>query len=248
MPIKATDDFLENMLASFLIDIANAQNASNINSAELAVIYSDPALPLPACLKYFPIPVPVIKSFEFTVQFAFEGFNSYMDNILFEELKQAIEPIIQGLGQQDVTGNSSESITHEIFEEAKAELNRLVLNVTQKNEVIQQFCVFLKKLRADAIKKRHPAINAESQLELKNIRKSLEQALTDFNQPLADLKTAFKNIKMVYDLNKLNNLNGDVLCSLKVNVEMQNLQLGFDDSGLSVGDDEVTHKKPIKLI
>ena len=132
-----------------------------------------------------------------------------------------------------------------IFEDVKAELIALLLKVKQKNEAIHKFAGYLQNKIADALKKHYQSLKTESPVNLKNIRTSLEDVLVDFNKPLTDWAKAFKNVKMVYDLNKLNSLNGDILCSLKVNVEMQNLQVGFDET-IKSGDGE-NAKRRIRL-
>ncbi len=269
---EPTGDFLETLLTSFLQDITSAQDASNMYSACLAMEYSDPAKDddeckckckdgdkckckdddgckckvdkRPDCIKYFPVPVPVIRSFEFTFQFAFQAFANYVDNTLFADLKDTIGQFLTDNNQLSKPGDT-ESITHLIFEDVKAELITLLLKVKQKNEAIHKFAGYLQNKIADALKKHYQSLKTESPVNLKNIRTSLEDVLVDFNKPLTDWAKAFKNVKMVYDLNKLNSLNGDILCSLKVNVEMQNLQVGFDET-IKSGDGE-NAKRRIRL-
>jgi hypothetical protein len=233
-PPSSISTELEKLLTMFLLDITGAQNLSNINSAILAETYNSPPEGYPQWLKYFPIPVPVIKSFAFTLQFAFEDLEGFMDNKLFGEIEQAIAEALEIVDGDSPPGNSSENMAMDIFDKAKNKLKELILSKTDKNEVIQQFMSFLKKLAGDTIKQHYPGTGAENKIDLKSLRNSLEQALDNFSKPVKELEDAFKKVNMVYDLNKLNNLSGDIMCTITVNVEMQNMTVGFGENPTNI--------------
>jgi len=125
-----------------------------------------------------------------------------------------------------------------VYEPAREKLSHLVTDLPRKGEVIEAFLSYVEDLISQTARKMNLSSEILPRPDLALLRAGLEAALQDFQKPVTDSQGAFKDAKLVYDLKELNGLNGDVICSLKVNVEMQNLQLGFDtpDQGTREGE------------
>lgn len=231
----AQNSILEGLVEHILLELLVAQNASNEASAKLADKYlkSEKKEKHIPNLEFFPVPNSSIKAFDFELKFGLKDIGIVLSDKTISEINQLIAEAWKLL---------LESLSNE-----GAILNRRKESLMQRTPTLD-----LKTLETEGIdNKNMQQYNISSFLE-KNIIQLLVESLprrtrrnkeaitkgiiaihlkTKINDVIFNSKKeqslSLPDVKAVFDLEKLNNATGQVICSINVHVEMRNFDSAY---------------------
>lgn len=228
----AYNSVLEKLVEYILLELLEAQNTSNMASAKLAEKYYEPKVEeeVPN-LEFFPVPNTCIKSFDFALKFALKDIGVILtDNVLLQ-LNQLIEETWELFLTKLVEDDK-------IYKERKEKLilQRPLVNITKikgkitenekqdlsiasflEREILQAFDLSINKKSFWGSNSKVPSafsypLNLEERINQLLFHSKNEQTI-----PLTDFKA-------VFDINQLNDINEDIICSVNVQVEMRNFE------------------------
>ncbi|WP_299223906.1 hypothetical protein [uncultured Psychroserpens sp.] len=230
----ADNSVLEKLVEYILLELLEAQNASNEASAKLAENYSsdDPKVPN---LEYFPIPNSSIRAFDFALKFALKDIGVILTDDAISKINDLIietwELYLNNLVNYNVIiEDRKKALLKQI---PIVDLRRFKSDITEKDdaeeesiasliekEILLAFLAQLPKRRwgkKEALAKSSFALNLKEKINQILFSSKREQEI-----PLSDFKA-------VFDINQLNDITEDIVCSINVHVEMRNFESAYHD-------------------
>ena len=229
----AENSVLEKLVEYILLELLEAQNTSNEKSARLAENYKSSGPRVPN-LEFFPIPNSSIKAFDFKLKFALKDIGVVLTddalskiNILIEEswvlyltqlvnegiiIEERKNKYLKQLPTIDLTEFKSK-----ISEKDKSD--KSISSILEK-EILLAFETSVNKKSFWGVTNKVSTHNISSL----NLEEKINQILFNSDKeqeiPLTDFKA-------VFDLNQLNNITEDIVCSINVHVEMRNFESAY---------------------
>lgn len=232
----ADNSVLEKLVEYILLELLEAQNASNEASARLAENYNSDHPKVPN-LEYFPVPNSSIKAFDFKLKFALQDIGviltddaiSKIDDLILEKWELFLNNLVDN---KFIIGERKNALLKEPpiidLKNIKGDLvdkeddkENTIASFLEK-EILTAFIEHLPKSqklwgKKEAISKSYMGLNLKEQINriLFNSKKKQEIPLSDF--------------KAVFDVNQLNDITEDIVCSINVHVEMRNFESAYHD-------------------
>lgn len=231
----ADNSVLEKLVEYILLELLEAQNTSNEKSALLAENYKSKGPKVPN-LEFFPVPNSSIKAFDFKLKFALKDIGV----ILTDDTLSKINVLIEESWIVYLTQLVNEGV---IIEERKKkylkqlptiDLSTFKSEISEKDNTDKTIASLLAKEIELAFEN---AVNKKSfwggssklstqSLSYLNLEEKINQILFNSEKeqdiPLTDFKA-------VFDLNQLNSVTEDIVCSINVHVEMRNFESAYYD-------------------
>lgn len=213
----------EDVIQQILIDLAEAQHASNIKSAELAQIYKSNTIPF---LEFFNVPNSSIKSFNLNLKFGLEDFvalfsdklQGYLNDLIHESWNDLLFQLSNDQMISDDEFMEMKNINPLIsFDVINDSLNKVQWPVVIRQAIIDGFSGALKHQSSDKF-----------QTIIDSITQQLDERIPLLLQQIIPANHLYgSDVSAVFDLNRLNNLGDNVICQINVNVDMDYLKWGF---------------------
>lgn len=222
------NDLLERLIAKILMDLTRAQNASNRLSARISKIYQQPPAGMDN-LKFFPVPNSLIKSFDFKLKFALSELVGLLQDDLSIALREEIQAIWLQLVQDLEERTLIKTGSLEQLQQYRFEFDQIV----RINKVEGTSDPVIELLTRQTIKAFTNELNGKIKIKV-NLAPLLEEwadrirtKITEFVDIIVEEFSSATAYKTVFDLDKLNEIDSEILCSINVNVEMRNLKWGY---------------------
>lgn len=215
-------DFIEIIVTKILEELTNAQDAVNKKSAELAEEYQNPPKDLKN-LSYFPVPNSLIKSFDFSLNFGIEELGS----LLTDKVKDAVakicaqnwDALLGKLISSKLINDQQKTLLQENTAEMCFKHEKIQLTGTDLALQISETIIIKYKLRLKDLNIPSSVLNELLIAQQNIIENELRTILPD---TLEKQKANASEFKAVFDINKLNEINNDIICGINVKVEMRN--------------------------
>ena len=223
-------DFFRGLIEQILLDLASAQHKSNQFSAKLVPLYENPEEHnQPEALGFFPVPNAAISSTSFTLRFSIEELAELMTaeippTAAIQAAAQAIVQLLTDWYEKNATGERPSVRESATLEQAVANFLRVEwmdfestnTNTDQINQICDKLYSFLASLSE------HDNI-----LSSEEIHQVLEQHL---NTTVTHLSShSVGQLSAVFEAKKIESLASEQLCSITVNCDMRNYEVGFID-------------------
>lgn len=199
-------DILKDFLSTILKDVIDAQHSANIRSSELAKEYSKKSKH--DLLKFFDIPSIRIKSFDFDLKFGLTESGGILDDQIRDDLISHINTSTNSFIQETIK-------IHELPAESERDIKELISilwigkdgkDVLSKLD-LKEDNSFLKKVN----------------VFIENMKVSVENLVREN----IILDTKKYNLKAIFNVNELDSLNQNTLCSMRINAEIIGKKPGF---------------------
>ncbi len=233
-----SNSVLENLVEYILLELLEAQNVANKESAKLADNYlnkEDREDGVPN-LEYFPIPNPAIKSFDFALKFGLKDIGILLSGDALDQLNEKLRPhwkhFLSLLLSENLISEKKEiklldkfpEIKQETFQQGLEKLPKKNISLVEfiKRRIIIKFVSSLKKIKQP---KKITRIASELEIE-EDIQETLIHLDNYTNKNVS-------NLKAVFDINRLSNVDKDIICDININVEMRSFDAAFylDEKG-----------------
>lgn len=200
-------DILKDFLSTILKDVIDAQHSANIRSSELAKEYSKKNSK-DDLLKFFDIPSIRIKSFDFDLKFGLTESGGILDDQIRDDLISHINTSTNSFIQETIK-------VHELPAESERDIKELISilwigkdgkDILSKLD-LKEDNSFLKKVN----------------FFIENMKISVENLVSE--NIIFD--TQKHSLKAIFNINELNSLNENILCSMRINAEIIGKKAGF---------------------
>lgn len=243
---------LEQLVEHILLELLEAQNASNEASAKLAESYlrngkNGEKIPN---LEFFPVPNSSIKAFDFSLRFGLENIGF----ILSEEVKLELNNLIdvewlKFLDNLVQNGAMLERRKRTLLTPPRLDFSEMKSKVTASGaESISAFLekeiilLFVKQL-PPRIQRRRDKVS-KSALSLGLARKIEPMLFQDEKEQSIPLP----KVKAVFDLSKLDGVSGEVICNINIHVEMRNFASAYyNNAGFGDDNDDSNPKRLLTI-
>lgn len=223
-----SNSIFENLVERILLDLFEAQKASNQASAKLldSFLHAD----LDNTLDQFPIPNSCIRSFDFSLKFLLEDLGGLLAEDFISQIYSLMEKTWEEVIKKLYRDRKIDAAHKKKLQKVKIieEMRPLKFKNNKSNNkdiakliVEQVMSIFEQVLKNWNLRKIDIVGKAFNNLETE-INTILFGAKNNGSIPLSKLNATF-------DLEKLNALNEDMLCSINVNVEMRNFETAYTE-------------------
>ncbi len=228
-----TSDVFEKLFETILIDITKAQNKSNIYSAKLGEQYADPAkYKLPVNLRFCPLPAPVINSFNLNIKFALEALENYLDNTLKNETGKLVAAMIEKITQPEKQIKDKDKVIADIVFDIKQSIYKVITDDEKGSITNETLLVFFRNSF-------HEILSTDFYIDIINEifsqqKANINSCINKILNRISGLKDKrFGNVSPVYDFETLNEVDAAIICTITLNVDMRNYQVGFDEPAIN---------------